>query len=169
MAPFRVSNHRLRSAHHCPASSRFPADCQLDPTAVPARGTFLESVHRARGTCSGRKGSTLQSTKLSSVRRIGLRVAVAGALAAVPVAAVAATASAEAPSPATTQVVEAAAPVAASADEVSRPGLHLGEHRDGERRLYLDDHRPDGPGPVGPGPRVLHRVLPGGTGSFGSS
>ncbi|MBF6100150.1 hypothetical protein [Nocardia cyriacigeorgica] len=111
----------------------------------------------------------MQSTKLSSVRRIGLRVAVAGALAAVPVAAVAATASAEAPSPATTQVVEAAAPVAASADEVSRPGLHLGEHRDGERRLYLDDHRPDGPGPVGPGPRVLHRVLPGGTGSFGSS
>ncbi|WP_280179897.1 hypothetical protein [Nocardia cyriacigeorgica] len=115
----------------------------------------------------------MQSTKLSSARRIGLRVAVAGALAAGPVAAVAATASAEAPAAATTQVVEAAAPVAASADEVSRPGLHLGEHRgehrDGERRLYLDDHRPDGPGPVGPGPRILHRVLPGGTGSFGSS
>ncbi|WP_280212395.1 hypothetical protein [Nocardia cyriacigeorgica] len=112
---------------------------------------------------------TLHSTKLSSVRRIGLRVAVAGALAAVPVAAVAATASAEAPSAATTQVAEAAAPVAASADEVSRPGLHLGEHRDGERRLYLDDHRPGGPGPDGTGPRILHRVLPGATGSFGSS
>ncbi|BDT84301.1 hypothetical protein GV791_23785 [Nocardia cyriacigeorgica] len=108
----------------------------------------------------------MQSTKLSSARRIGLRVAVAGALAAVPVAAVAATASAQAPAAATTQV---AAPAAASADEVSRPGLHLGEHHDGERRLYLEDHRPDGPGPVGPGPRILHRVLPGGTGSFGSS
>ncbi|WP_280479389.1 hypothetical protein [Nocardia cyriacigeorgica] len=52
---------------------------------------------------------------------------------------------------------------------MSRPGLHLGEHHDGERRLYLEDHRPDGRGPVGPGPRILHRVLPGGTGSFGSS
>ncbi|MBF6437868.1 hypothetical protein [Nocardia cyriacigeorgica] len=111
----------------------------------------------------------MHSTKLSSVRRIGLRVAVAGALAAVPVAAVAATASAEAPAAATTQVVEAAAPATASADAVSRPGVSLGEHHNGERRLHLEDHRHDQPGPAGPGPRIFKQVLPGGTGSFGSS
>ncbi|MFE3441770.1 hypothetical protein ACFXNW_01925 [Nocardia sp. NPDC059180] len=111
----------------------------------------------------------MHSTKLSSARRIGLRVAVAGALAAVPVAAVAATASAEAPAAATTQVVDAAAPVSATADDVSRPGRHLDHGPDGERRLYLDDHRPDQPGPLGPGPRIFQHVLPGGTGSFGSS
>ncbi|MCP2291317.1 hypothetical protein [Nocardia amikacinitolerans] len=104
----------------------------------------------------------------TNMRRGAIRVAVAGALVTIPLAAVAATASAEAPADAA-QVQQVSEGIALEGADVSRP--HPG------------DGFPARPGPGGPrvefrgpehefpghGPRVLFREALPPTGSFGSS
>ncbi|WP_431969613.1 hypothetical protein [Nocardia sp. bgisy134] len=101
----------------------------------------------------------------TNMRRGAVRVAVAGALVTIPMAAVAATASAEAP--ADTQVTQVSEGIAL--DDVSRP--HPGPHEfpghPGPGGPRVEFRGPD-PGFPGPGPRIFRQALPP-TGSFGSS
>ncbi|MGV9821983.1 hypothetical protein [Nocardia xishanensis] len=105
----------------------------------------------------------------TNMRRGAVRVVVAGALAAIPLAAVAATAGAEAPAADAVQVQQASDVVVPEGADVSRP--HPGPDgfpgRPGPGGPRVEFRGPDHDFP-GPGPRIFRQVLPP-TGSFGSS
>ncbi|WP_431951519.1 hypothetical protein [Nocardia lijiangensis] len=100
-----------------------------------------------------------------NMRRGAVRVAVAGVLVTIPLAAMAATASAEAPAEA--QIIQASEDTVL--DDVSRP--HPGPHEfpghPGPGGPRVEFRGPDRDLP-GPGPRIFRQELPP-TGSFGSS
>ncbi|MET8773690.1 hypothetical protein ABZV58_01560 [Nocardia sp. NPDC004654] len=103
----------------------------------------------------------------TNMRRGAVRIAVAGALVTIPLAAVAATASAEAPADAT-QVQQVSEGIPLEGADVSRP--HPGEGfpgRPGPGGPRVEFRGPEHDFP-GPGPRVFYQTLPP-TGSFGSS
>ncbi|MEV0029558.1 hypothetical protein [Nocardia sp. NPDC050793] len=106
---------------------------------------------------------------MTNMRRGAIRVAVAGAMVTLPLAAVAATASAETPAADGVQVQEVSEGVVLEGGDVSRP--HPGPDgfpgRPGPDGPRVEFRGPDHDFP-GPGPRIFRQALPP-TGSFGSS